>query len=199
MRAYRRGRNCATLSIVPSTAKPAAMPESQSPDPGTTSGTAPGTTVDLGGVAPEQAAGSYDFSEQIGHLLRKAYQRHVAIFQRNVCEPQLTGVQFVTLCAVRDAGPSSLSELVQATAVDQATIRGIVERLKARALITLSSDAEDRRKVLVDLTPAGRQLVGDMVPHARRISELTMAGLNPAERLALLFLLRKMNDQEGAE
>ncbi|WP_281174366.1 MarR family winged helix-turn-helix transcriptional regulator [Skermanella stibiiresistens] len=141
----------------------------------------------------------YDFSEQIGHLLRKAYQRHVAIFQRNACDPQLTGVQFVTLCAVRDRGPSSLTQLVQATAVDQATIRGIIERLKARDLITLASDPEDRRKVVVNLTDAGRTLIEDMVPHARRITELTLDGLNPAERLAILFLLRKMNEQEPPE
>ena len=134
----------------------------------------------------------YTFSEQVGHLLRKAYQRHMAIFQQNVGDSQLTAVQFVTLCAVRDRGPSSLTELVKATAVDQATIRGIVERLKARDLITLEPDPEDRRKVIVGLSDTGRQLVQDTVPHAAHITELTMSNLNPAERVAVLFLLRKM-------
>lgn len=136
----------------------------------------------------------YTFSEQVGHLLRKAYQRHLAIFQQNVGDSQLTSVQFVTLCAVRDGGPSSLTELVKATAVDQATIRGIVERLKARDLITLEPDPEDRRKVIVGLSEAGTQLVQATVPHAAQISELTMSNLNPGERVAVLFLLRKMID-----
>lgn len=135
---------------------------------------------------------TYAFSEQVGHLLRKAYQRHMAIFQQNVGDSQLTAVQFVTLCAVRDNGPSSLTELVKVTAVDQATIRGIVERLKARDLITLEPDPQDRRKVIVGLSDTGRQLVHDTVPHAAEISELTMSNLNPAERVAVLFLLRKM-------
>jgi DNA-binding MarR family transcriptional regulator len=135
---------------------------------------------------------TYAFSEQVGHLLRKAYQRHMAIFQQNVGDSQLTAVQFVTLCAVRDNGPSSLTELVKITAVDQATIRGIVERLKARDLITLEPDPQDRRKVIVGLSDTGRQLVQDTVPHAAEISELTMSNLNPAERVAVLFLLRKM-------
>lgn len=134
----------------------------------------------------------YTFSEQVGHLLRKAYQRHMAIFQQNVGDSQLTAVQFVTLCAVRDHGPSSLTELVKATAVDQATIRGIVERLKARDLITLEPDPEDRRKVIVGLSDSGRQRVEETVPHAAHITELTMSNLNPAERVAVLFLLRKM-------
>lgn len=134
----------------------------------------------------------YVFSEQIGHLLRKAYQRHLAIFQQNVGDSQLTAVQFITLCALRDNGPSSLTELVALTAVDQATIRGIVERLKARELVTLGHDAQDKRKVIVHLSDSGLQAAEQTVPNAQAISELTLHNLNPGERVALTFLLRKM-------
>ncbi|MFK3973720.1 MarR family winged helix-turn-helix transcriptional regulator [Pseudomonas sp. NPDC087358] len=137
----------------------------------------------------------YTFSEQVGHLLRKAYQRHLAIFQQNVGESQLTAVQFVTLCALRDHGPSSQTELVRATAVDQATIRGIVERLKARDLISLEPDLQDGRKVICSLTASGLTLVQDTVPRAARITEITLSKLNPAERVAMLYLLRKLIDE----
>lgn len=140
----------------------------------------------------------YDVTEQIGHLLRKAYQRHTAIFQQQACDPQLTSVQFVTLCALRDHGPSSQAELIKATAVDQATIRGIVERLKARELIQLSPDPDDRRKVIVELTGSGAALLDAMIPCALRISELSMGSLNAGERVAILFLLRKMIDSDDA-
>ncbi|HAT4519779.1 MarR family winged helix-turn-helix transcriptional regulator [Serratia marcescens] len=138
---------------------------------------------------------NYHFTEQVGHLLRKVYQRHVAIFQQNVGDSQLTAVQFITLCAVRDMGPSSLTELVQVTAVDQATIRGIVERLKARDLITVTPDPVDRRKVVVGLTDAGGALLAETVPQAAKITELTFGTLNPAERIALIFLLNKMLEE----
>ena len=141
---------------------------------------------------------SYTFTEQVGHLLRKAYQRHMAIFQQNVGESQLTAVQFITLCAVRDNGPSSLTELVALTAVDQATIRGIVERLKTRDLIELGHDSQDRRKVIVQLTESGRLAVEQTLPCAQQISEMTMSNLNPGERVAILFLLRKMIDDPAA-
>jgi len=135
---------------------------------------------------------SYTYADQVGHLLRKAYQRHMAIFQQNVGPSQLTAVQFITLCAVRDNGASSLTELVAATAVDQATIRGIVERLKVRELISLGHDVQDKRKVIVHLTDSGLLAVEQTVPCAQQISELTLRNLNPAERVAMLFLLRKM-------
>ena len=140
---------------------------------------------------------AYDFREQVGHLLRKTYQRHVAIFQQHASDPNLTAVQFVTLCALRDHGPSSQSELVRATAVDQGTIRGIMDRLKARALISLSPDPQDRRKVIAALTEKGAAALDEMVPCAQHITELTLQNLNAAERVALMFLLRKMIGPDG--
>ncbi|MCZ7166973.1 MarR family winged helix-turn-helix transcriptional regulator, partial [Salmonella enterica] len=55
-------------------------------------------------------------------------------------------------------------------------------------------DPQDKRKVVVDLSPAGAELVAQTAPRAAQISELTMSNLNPAERVAVLFLLRKMID-----
>jgi DNA-binding MarR family transcriptional regulator len=137
-------------------------------------------------------AESYVFSRQIGHLLRRAYQRHLAIFQQNASDPQLTSVQFATLCAIRDNGPSSQTELVQITAIDQATIRGILDRLKARDLITMSPTSHDRRKVIASLSPIGRATLDAMIPCAQRITELTLAGFNPAERVAIHYVLDKI-------
>ncbi|MCQ9617660.1 MarR family winged helix-turn-helix transcriptional regulator [Paenalcaligenes niemegkensis] len=142
--------------------------------------------------SPEGAA-PYDVTEQVGHLLRKAVQRHTSIFQQNIEDDQLTAIQFVTLCALRDRGRSSQAELVEATAIDQATIRGIIDRLKARGLIKLSPGQLDRRKVIADLTPEGETLIAQTIPKAKKISKLTMGKLNPAEQVAILYLLQKMN------
>lgn len=140
------------------------------------------------------ATTDYDFTEQVGHLLRRAYQRHVAIFQQTIPDSQLTAAQFVVLCAVNDRQSCSLSEIVRATAIDQATVRGIIERLKTRELIAVSHDPGDRRKVVVTVTPAGLDLIRETVPFAKQISEQTFGGLNPAERVAVTYLLRKMSE-----
>lgn len=140
----------------------------------------------------KEAADVYDFSRQIGHLLRRAYQRHVAVFQETMPDSRLTGAQFSVLCVLRDYGSVSMSEICRATAIDQATVRGIIERLKVRQLIATSADAVDRRKVIVALEPAGAALLEQVTPAAHRVSELTMAQLNGAERVALVYLLRKI-------
>lgn len=148
--------------------------------------------------AMKPAAPPYVFSEQIGYLMRRAYQRHLAIFQQHACDPQLTAVQLSTLCALRDNGPSSQTGLVRVTGVDQATIRGIIDRLKARGLLKLSPGKDDGRKVIAELTPQGAALIAEMVPHAHAITERTLDRLNPAEQVALVFLLRKLIDSDEA-
>ncbi|ARP79244.1 MarR family transcriptional regulator BpsR [Bordetella genomosp. 6] len=145
---------------------------------------------------PDVPPGPYHFSEQVGHLLRRAYQRHVAIFQQTIPDSKLTAAQFVVLCALRDQGACSLVDVVKATAIDQATVRGVIERLKARKLLAVSHDPADRRKVLVTLTSDGRSLVEEMVPFAEQITQSTFGGLNPAERVAIVYLLRKMSDAD---
>jgi len=147
-------------------------------------------TDDLGTISDD-----YRVTEQVGHLMRKAYQRHLAIFQENASDPNLTSVQFVTLCALRDNGPSSQADLVRITAVDQATIRGIIERLKARNLIGVSKDELDGRKVIMTLLPAGEAVLREMVPKAKLITQLTVECLNPAERVALMYLLRRLSGE----
>lgn len=143
-----------------------------------------------------QTSQSYHFSEQVGHLLRRAYQRHVAIFQRLIPDSQLTAGQFVVMSAVLDQTPCSLSDLVSATAIDQATIRGIVGRLKDRKLIAVSHDVADKRKVTITLTGEGKALIEETIPFAQRISEETFGNLNPAERMAIMYLLQKMSAQD---
>jgi DNA-binding MarR family transcriptional regulator len=137
--------------------------------------------ANIASMTDKSAIRDYHFSDQIGHLLRRAYQHH-------------TATQFVTLCAIRDMQTCSLSEIVKVTAIDQGTIRGIIERLKSRHLILLSHDANDKRKVLVSLSDTGSALVTETVPFAATITEATYGNLNPGERVALVFLLRKMID-----
>lgn len=135
---------------------------------------------------------SYDFHDQIGHLLRRAYQRHVAIFQDFIPDSDLTAAQFVMLCTVKEMGGCSLNDVVKTTAIDQGTIRGVADRLKSRGLLAVAPDSTDRRKLTLRITSKGLSLIEKTIPFAKDVTENTYGDLNQGERIALLFLLRKM-------
>ena len=92
-----------------------------------------------------------------------------------------------------DVGASSKNRLGRETAMDIATIKGVVDRLLARGLIKTSQDLEDGRRVTIRLTDAGARAVEKGVPIARRITEQTVRGLKAAERAALMKLLQKIS------
>jgi DNA-binding MarR family transcriptional regulator len=143
-------------------------------------------------------ADDYHFSDQIGHLLRRAYQRHVAIFQQTVPDSRLTAAQFVVLCAVRERGSCDVHDVVRATAIDEPSVRGIVERLKWRELLDAEHEEGDARRMRITLTPAGKTMVEQTVPFARQISELTFGELDAGERATLTALLRKISGIDEA-
>ena len=140
-------------------------------------------------VTDEELAG-YRVDQQIGFILRKANQRHVAIFAAKIAD--LTPPQFAALSKLSDAGETSQNQLGTLVAMDAATIKGVIDRLKARGLVEVSKHEADKRRLMVRLTAAGREAVAQLTPFAERISAETLAPLSPREAAMLLKLLARI-------
>ena len=97
------------------------------------------------------------------------------------------------LAKLLERGPCSQNRLGRRTAMDAATIKGVVDRLGKRGLIETRPDPEDGRRLEVALSPAGQALAERMVPNALRITEETLAPLDEAERTTLIALLRRLS------
>lgn len=138
----------------------------------------------------ESGAGDYRLQEQIGFLLRRAQQRHVAIFTAHVAD--LTPPQFAALATLADVGETSQNQLGALVAMDAATVKGVIDRLKLRGLVEVRKDESDRRRLMVRLTPEGRTALGGLLAHARQITAETLAPLTAREAQQLARLLAKI-------
>ncbi len=134
----------------------------------------------------------YAVDQQVGFLLRRAHQRHAAIFQDGMAASDLTPTQFTALVKTVEAGRITQNHLGRLAAMDPATIQGVVRRLIERGLLLRTQDAADRRTVVLEPTASGLALVRSAVASARRITQATLAPLDPVERRHFLSLLRKM-------
>jgi MarR family transcriptional regulator, lower aerobic nicotinate degradation pathway regulator len=135
----------------------------------------------------------YVLERQIGHLLRRAHQRATAIFLAELGEAQgVTPTQFAALVKLRDLGEQSQNELGRRTAMDPATIQGVIRRLAARRLIERSAHPADRRRATLRLTKHGLALVERAIPLGLRVSAKTLAPLTAAERARFLRLLERL-------
>jgi MarR family transcriptional regulator, lower aerobic nicotinate degradation pathway regulator len=133
---------------------------------------------------------AYNLDDQIGFALRKASQRHIAIFVRHIAE--LTPPQFATLARLAEAGETSQNQLGALVAMDAATIKGVIDRLKARGFVALTRHDGDKRRLVVSLTDRGREAVEMLTPLARRISRETVAPLSAREAETLMRLLARI-------
>ena len=140
--------------------------------------------------ADKVSSRDYDLDVQVGFLLRKVTQRHLAIFARLL--PEITATQFAAMVKSHALGPVSQNELGRATAMDAATIKGVIDRLQARGLMTTAPHASDRRRLMVSLTGRGQEAVASMTERALQITQETLAPLSPAERRAFLKSLKKL-------
>ena len=134
---------------------------------------------------------NYRLDDQIGYLLRLANQRHTTIFQDHTLQ-NLTPTQFSVMVRLEAEGKSSQNRLGRLAAMDVATIKGVVDRLRERGLAVSEPDPYDRRRSVISLTDEGRALLARMRPVGLAISEQTLAPLNPAERRTLLRLIAKL-------
>ncbi len=139
----------------------------------------------------------YAIESQVGFLMRRAHQRQTAIWQscmaEGVGERELTPRQFSALVKVVTNGRVTQNQLGRMTAMDPATVQGVVRRLLARGLVAREPDPMDRRTIVLTPTAAGADLAMRGVAHARRATELSLAVLSADERRTFLALLARMS------
>lgn len=141
---------------------------------------------------PAPGEAGYVLERQTGFVLRKVHQRASEIFFRVMAEFEVTPQQFSTLVKLDDVGEASQNQLGRLVAMDPATTRGVVDRLKQRRLVRVRPDPAHGRRRLVGLTGAGRALAAAMRERAHRVTAEILAPLSGPERQRLSQLLAKL-------
>src|SRR5262245_5323213 len=141
---------------------------------------------------PRRSNGAaYRLDEQVGFILRRVSQRHMAIFAGHI-DNDITPTRWAALAKLYESGPTSQTLLGRRTAMDAATIKGVVDRLTRLHLIETRADPADGRRRVVALTEAGRRLVEKSLARAAAITRKTLAPLSVEEQERFLAFLRRL-------
>jgi MarR family transcriptional regulator, lower aerobic nicotinate degradation pathway regulator len=133
----------------------------------------------------------YRLEEQIGFLLRLASQRHANIFQHHSVM-NLTPTQFSALIRISEVGECSQNHLGRLTAMDVATIKGVVDRLRKKDLVSLSPDPNDKRRTTIRLTEKSAAMIDQLHAIGHGITDETLRPLTENEKSRLLQILKKI-------
>lgn len=129
--------------------------------------------------------------------------RAVGLYSKELLRKRnLTTSQLATLRHLARRGALSAGDLARGISVSQATITGIVDRLETRELVTRIRDREDRRRVVIDLTESGHEVVASSPPPLHERFVVRLAELAPEEREEIAQVLERiveMMEAEGVE
>jgi DNA-binding MarR family transcriptional regulator len=108
--------------------------------------------------------------------------------------------EFDVLATLRRSGGETgltAGALNRAAMVTSGAITNRIDRLAAKGLVERAPDPEDRRSVRVQLTPAGRTLIDDLLPLHMANEQRMLTALDADARGQLAGLLRNLSEALG--
>jgi DNA-binding MarR family transcriptional regulator len=85
-------------------------------------------------------------------------------------------------------------EVADRLLVTPGSVTSLLDTLERRGLVTRTPDPDDRRRVLVAITEAGRTLVDQFVPEAVALQTAVMSDLSEADRARLTRILATIRE-----
>lgn len=138
--------------------------------------------------------GSAEFilEDSVGHLIRRAHQRASATFMAVLANYNFTPTQFFAMARLLERGQLSQNRLGRLTAMDPATIQGVIRRLYDRGYIERTPDPTDRRRMNLELSAEGHRIVTQLVDEVDAVNGQILAPLEPSEREQFQRLLKRI-------
>jgi DNA-binding MarR family transcriptional regulator len=97
----------------------------------------------------------------------------------------MSDAQFAVLAALKVYGPHTLGELADRERVSAPSMNRTVNCLEESGYLSRTPDDTDRRKVNIELTDAGREVVDETARRRDSWMEHALAELTPAQRATL--------------
>jgi DNA-binding MarR family transcriptional regulator len=131
-------------------------------------------------------------SQRLGYLLKHAGRLmsdlNTAALAPFDIEPRELGV----LIVIDSFEPASQQQVAERIGIDRTTMVAMLDTLEAKGLVSRRPDAEDRRRNVVELTPAGQDTLTRGVAASETAEAQLLAALSPEEATQLRELLARV-------
>ena len=122
------------------------------------------------------------------HRAAAAVRQHL---ENSVLRPhELTWTGFVVLWVLWIWGEAETWSVAEEAGISKGTLTGISRTLVSRGLVARSAHPEDRRRVLLSLTPEGEKIMEELFPAFNAEEAFVAAPLSPDQCLQLADGLR---------
>lgn len=134
---------------------------------------------------------SQRIEQQMTILLRRVQSIHISTSSGDM---ELDRSAYGILCRLADEGPQRLGALATAFGLDPSTITRQVQALERAGMVARTTDHDDRRASILDLTEEGADVLRHTREYRRARLQQVLAHWTDDERRTLGELLHKLND-----
>ncbi|MCW5655298.1 MarR family transcriptional regulator [Hydrogenophaga sp.] len=134
----------------------------------------------------------------VGYLLKRVLMSIVYQADKRLCVHDLTSAQWGPLMRLRVHGRVTVAELARSAQIDAGAMTRLLDRLEKKGLCKRVRSTEDRRVVLVELTPEGEAAMEHVPQVLADVLNAHLAGFSKTEWTALVGYLRRMADTGDA-
>ena len=138
-------------------------------------------------------ASTYRAQNGIGYLIKRAHSLMLDVLEPVLEKHGFTFVQYVILSWLRDGIALNPRDICFQFRHNSGALTRVIDQLAARGLLERIRRDRDRRKVELQLTPAGREAVERLIPLVVQKLNLALEDFSSAEVEEFLRLLIKVN------
>jgi DNA-binding MarR family transcriptional regulator len=136
---------------------------------------------------------TYKAQLSIGYLVKRAHSLMLDIMEPVIEQRGFSFVQYVVMSSLRDGIAVNPKTICSQFRHDSGALTRIIDQLAERGLLERVRRDRDRRKVELQLTPAGRETIESIIPLVVDKLNEVLTDFSKAEVQELLRLLVKLN------
>jgi DNA-binding MarR family transcriptional regulator len=138
-------------------------------------------------------------SRRLGYLLKHAQLRMAELTAAALAPYVINGRELAVLLVLADGQPASQQQAAQRLAIDRTTMVAMLDTLEDKGLVSRHPDADDRRRNVVELTDAGRDILQCAVVASDDAERALLAPLSPRAAQQLRDSLQAIVTDPGSE
>ncbi len=138
-------------------------------------------------------ASTYRAQSSVGYLIKRAHSLMLDALEPVFEEHGFTFVQYQVLAWLRDGIAVNPKDICSQFRHNSGALTRVIDQLAERGLLERVRRDRDRRKVELDLTAAGREVIESLVPLVVERLNLALADFSGAEVQEFTRLLLKLN------
>ncbi len=136
---------------------------------------------------------TYRAQLSVGYLVKRAHSLMLDIMEPVIEQRGFSFVQYVVMSSLRDGIAMNAQVICSQFRHDSGALTRIIDQLADRGLLERVRRDKDRRKVELQLTPAGRETIESLIPLVVAKLNEVLTDFSKAEVHELLRLLVKLN------